>query len=89
MREKWPKMWDDFREWSHVDRSPDGARYSIYSMRHYYATQRRREGVDWVLLAQQMGHTSLEMLRSYYVHVQPRDDAHHILQRFWAGRVGR
>jgi site-specific recombinase XerD len=45
-----------------------GNRRSLYSLRHFYATQRLSEEVSPFLLARQMG-TSIEMLERFYGHV--------------------
>lgn len=50
--------------------NPDrnGVRRTIYSIRHFYATQRLSEDTSPFLLSQQMG-TSVEMLEKFYGHV--------------------
>ena len=57
----------------------DGGRRTIYSLRHFYATQRLSEGTNPYLLAQQMG-TSVEMLEKFYGHVMTSDVAEKITQ---------
>ena len=42
-----------------------GRKRSLYSLRHFYATQRLSEEVSPFLLAKQMG-TSVEMLQKHY-----------------------
>lgn len=55
----------------------NGERRTIYSLRHFYATQRLSEGTSAYLLAQQMG-TSVEMLEKFYGHVVTADVAEQI-----------
>lgn len=48
----------------------DGKDRSLYSLRHYYATQRILEGVSFGQLANQMG-TSILMIERHYSHLKP------------------
>jgi integrase len=48
----------------------DGKDRSLYSLRHYYATQRILEGVSFGQLANQMG-TSTLMIERHYSHLKP------------------
>ena len=48
-----------------------GKKYSLYSLRHCYATDRLIKGVNMHVLARQMG-TSTSMLEQHYSHVVPR-----------------
>ncbi len=48
----------------------DGKKRSLYSLRHYYATERILEGMSWDLLAKQMG-TSNAMIEMHYSHLKP------------------
>jgi len=48
----------------------DGKDRSLYSLRHYYATQRVLEGVNFGQLANQMG-TSVLMIERHYSHLKP------------------
>lgn len=48
----------------------DGKDRSLYSLRHYYATQRILEGVSFGQLANQMG-TSVLMIERHYSHLKP------------------
>jgi integrase len=48
----------------------DGKARSLYSLRHYYATQRILEGVSFGQLANQMG-TSVAMIERHYSHLKP------------------
>lgn len=48
----------------------DGKARSLYSLRHYYATQRILEGVSFGQLANQMG-TSTLMIERHYSHLKP------------------
>jgi hypothetical protein len=48
----------------------DGRDRSLYSLRHYYATQRILEGVSFGQLANQMG-TSVLMIERHYSHLKP------------------
>lgn len=54
-----------------------GARRSLYSLRHYYATQRLRAGVDIYLLAKNMG-TSVQQIEHYYSDVLVEREAKRI-----------
>lgn len=63
--------------YSGVKEKRDGMNRTIYSLRHYYATQRLSAEVSPFLLAQQMG-TSTEMLKKYYGHVITSDVARQI-----------
>ena len=58
---------------------PSGIMRSIYSFRHTYATIRLSEGVDALLLADQMG-TSVQMLQEHYGHVNTIKHADLVLQ---------
>jgi integrase len=51
-----------------------GNRYSLYSLRHNYATKRLVNGVNMHVLARQMG-TSTQMLERHYSHVSPMMNA--------------
>lgn len=51
-----------------------GKRYSLYSLRHSYATQKLMEGVHMHSLARQMG-TSTKMLEDFYSKVTARMNA--------------
>ena len=46
----------------------NGNKRSLYSLRHFYASQRLSEEVSPFLLARQMG-TSVEMLERFYGHI--------------------
>lgn len=48
----------------------DGKPRSLYSLRHYYATQRVLEGMSFGQLASQMG-TSIIMIERHYSHLKP------------------
>ena len=56
-----------------------GKKRSLYSLRHYYATQRILEGANFGQLANQMG-TSVLMLERHYSHLKPI-----MLAQLWAG----
>jgi hypothetical protein len=47
-----------------------GERYSLYSLRHYYATTRLLRAVDIHTLSLQMG-TSIQMITRHYSHLTP------------------
>jgi len=64
-------------QFSNIDIERNGERRTIYSLRHFYATQRLSEGTSAYLLAQQMG-TSVEMLEKFYGHVVTADVADRI-----------
>lgn len=57
-----------------IERSTDGRKITIYSLRHTYATFRIRYGkrYDIFILAANMG-TSVDMIRHYYGQIKPRD----------------
>ena len=57
-----------------VDIEKDGINRTIYSLRHFYATQRLTNGVNPYIVAQQMG-TSVSMLEKHYGHVVTTDIA--------------
>ncbi|MGY3354800.1 integrase [Bradyrhizobium sp. GM0.4] len=48
-----------------VERSTFGEKYSIYSLRHFYAVQALRNGVGVFEVARNMG-TSVEIIQEYY-----------------------
>lgn len=48
----------------------DGKSRSLYSLRHYYATQRILDGLDFGQLGKQMG-TSIPMIEKHYSHLKP------------------
>lgn len=52
---------------------------SIYSLRHYFATQRLMNGVSVYILSKQMG-TSVEMIEKFYGHLLHSDVAEQIVQ---------
>lgn len=58
----------------------DGRPRTIYSIRHYYATQRLREETNPLLLARQMG-TSVEMLEKHYVQTTTAEVAAQVTKR--------
>ena len=55
-------------KFSDLTNDSKGNKRSLYSLRHFYATQRLSEEVSPFLLARQMG-TSIEMLERFYGHV--------------------
>ena len=57
----------------------NGTRRSAYSFRHTYATFRLMEGVDSLILANQMG-TSQKMIEKHYGHITPVKNAARVLQ---------
>lgn len=61
---------DCLREASMDKGDKDGRPRSLYSLRHYYATQRVLEGMSFGLLAKQMG-TSILMIERHYSHLKP------------------
>lgn len=48
-----------------VDRNSHGERYTLYSLRHYYAVQALRNGISIYSVAQNMG-TSVQIIQTYY-----------------------
>jgi hypothetical protein len=70
-----PDNWNKpFRQWledSELLNCPvTGKERSLYSLRHYYATQRLLEGIPIHDLAEQMG-TSVPMITKHYSHLTP------------------
>lgn len=58
----------------------DGKPRTIYSLRHYYATQSINENLNPVNLAKQMG-TSVDMIERHYAHIMPREVAPLVTRR--------
>jgi integrase len=52
-----------------ITHDPYGDPYTIYSLRHFYATNRLEAGISDFIIGMNMG-TSAEMLRRYYGHVR-------------------
>jgi integrase len=50
----------------------DGLNRTIYSLRHFYGTQRLKGNISPYILAKQMG-TSVEMIEKHYSHVLTKD----------------
>lgn len=50
----------------------DGLNRTIYSLRHFYGTQRLRGNINPYILSKQMG-TSVEMIEKYYSHAMTKD----------------
>ncbi len=48
-----------------IERSSAGEKYSLYSLRHFYAVQSLRKGIGVYDIARNMG-TSVEMIQQYY-----------------------
>lgn len=70
-----PDNWNKpFRQWLEdtqlLNCAVTGKERSLYSLRHYYATQRLLEGIPIHDLAQQMG-TSVLMITKHYSHLTP------------------
>ena len=59
------KGWNSLMSHAGLERGTMGGRRTIYSLRHFYATQRLQDEVSPYLLAKQMG-TSIKMLESHY-----------------------
>lgn len=57
-----------------------GQRRTLYSLRHYYATQQRMKGIPYEVLKNQMG-TSIAMLEKHYDHVTALDEAARLVGR--------
>ena len=62
------KGFDSMLDYCDLTYDTNGNKRSLYSLRHFYATQRLSEEVSPFLLARQMG-TSVEMLERFYGHV--------------------
>ncbi|MBO9712649.1 MAG: tyrosine-type recombinase/integrase [Sphingomonas sp.] len=69
---------DDLLEVTKLRRGSGGTARSIYSFRHTYATMRLQEGVDSLLLADQMG-TSVKVIQDHYGHVNTVSYAERVL----------
>ena len=59
------KSFNSLMTYTGMSEDSKGRKRSLYSLRHFYATQRLSEEVSPFLLAKQMG-TSVEMLQKYY-----------------------
>jgi integrase len=69
--DNWNKPFRQMLEDSNLLKSPvSDKERSLYSLRHYYATQRLLEGIPIHDLAQQMG-TSVLMIQKHYSHLTP------------------
>jgi len=55
-----------------IELEKDGLNRTIYSLRHFYGTQRLKENLNQYQLAKQMG-TSVEMIEKHYSHVLTKD----------------
>ena len=62
------KGFDSLLRYSGLTNDSKGEKRSLYSLRHFYATQQLSEEVSPFLLGRQMG-TSIEMLERFYGHV--------------------
>ena len=49
-----------------------GMNRTIYSLRHFYGTQRLKGNINPYVLSKQMG-TSVEMIEKFYGHIMTRD----------------
>jgi integrase len=49
--------------------------FTLYGIRHLFATSAIKQGVDLISLADALGHTDLKMLSKVYSHVH-LDEAH-------------
>jgi|GEM_PF-5845827 len=74
------KQWNEFMAWllrsEGIDYRCDPVtdeRITVYSLRHYYASERIIAGTPWEELADNMGHSDTNMLREYYVNVKSSD----------------
>jgi len=59
-------------------KGPAGTQRSSYCFRHTYATLRLSEGVNDIMLAEQMG-TSVQIIQDHYGHIHPVKNADRIL----------
>ena len=55
-----------------IELEKDGLNRTIYSLRHFYGTQRLKGNISPYILAKQMG-TSVEMIEKHYSHVLTKD----------------
>lgn len=70
---------EDLLTYAKLREGPNGVPRSTYCFRHTYATFRLIEGVDAVLLADQMG-TSVKMIQDHYGHVNSIQNANLVLR---------
>ena len=56
----------------HVPIAEDGMNRTLYSLRHFYGTQRLRGNINPYILAKNMG-TSVEMIEKFYGHILTPD----------------
>lgn len=59
-------------EYCGVPSEKNGMNRTIYSLRHFYGTQRRRGDINPYHLSKQMG-TSVEMIEKFYGHILTKD----------------
>lgn len=59
------------RAWKRILERAKVKRRRFYQCRHTFATLLLRRGADWQYIADQMGHTDLEMLSTVYLRWQP------------------
>lgn len=58
-------QFDKVAKMAGIERSSAGEKYSLYSLRHFYAVQSLRRGIGVYDIARNMG-TSVEMIQQYY-----------------------
>jgi len=74
-----------FREVSTIAGLPH---FTLYDLRHTFATQLLTEGADLLYVAHQLGHSKPTTTPAYYAHWMPRGDKTH-LDRMMAARVAK
>lgn len=52
--------------------SPTDKTHTLYSLRHFYGTQRLKGNINPYVLSKQMG-TSVEMIEKFYGHIMTKD----------------
>jgi integrase len=74
-------QWKEFLNYAKLTHDGEGRRYDPYCLRHWYASERIRQGVAWDTLAENLGHSNVDMLREHYKHVKTIELAAEINKR--------
>jgi integrase len=77
-RKNFLKAFNSLLRFADVLHNNAGEKYTIYSLRHFYATRQLRRGVPIYDLAKNMG-TSVAMIEKHYSHVQADDVAERLI----------
>ena len=81
----WKVMSRTFREVRQIAGLPH---FTLYDLRHTFATQLLTEGADLLYVAHQLGHSKPTTTLAYYAHWMPRGDKKH-LDRMMAARLAQ